>query len=54
MPTYEFLCKKCKKAFTLTISLSEHEKGRFTCPACDSTSVKQQITTFIANTSKKS
>jgi len=54
MPTYEFMCQKCKKTFTLILSLSEHEKGLFSCPGCESTSVKQQITPFIASTSKKS
>lgn len=54
MPTYEFLCEKCGKPFTLMLSLAEYEKGRFRCSACKSTKVKQQITSFIANTSKKS
>jgi len=54
MPTYEFLCEKCKKEFTLTIPISEYEKGKFRCPKCKSTKIKQQITSFQVVTSKKS
>jgi len=54
MPSYEFICEKCKKAFTLIISISEYEKKKFRCPKCKSTRVKQQITPFQVVTSKKS
>ncbi len=54
MPTYEFICEKCKKPFTLVQSISEHEKKKFKCPKCKSVKVKQQITTFQTKTSKKS
>lgn len=54
MPTYEFICEKCNKPFTMIISLAEYEKGKFRCPSCKSTKVRQQITSFIASTSKKS
>jgi len=54
MPTYEFLCEKCHKAFTLVLSISEYGKGNFRCPACKSQKVKQQITAFQTKTSRKS
>ncbi len=54
MPTYEFLCEKCNKPFTLSITVSEYEKGKFRCPKCKSSKVKQQITSFQTVTSKKS
>ncbi|MCP4666305.1 MAG: zinc ribbon domain-containing protein [Deltaproteobacteria bacterium] len=54
MPTYEFTCEKCKKPFTLIISISEYEKKKIRCPKCKSTRVKQQISSFQAVTSKKS
>lgn len=54
MPTYEFSCEKCKKPFTLVISLSEYEKKKFQCPKCQSTDVKQMVTSFQTKTSKKS
>ena len=54
MPVYDFVCDKCNKPFTLTLSISEYEKKKFRCPKCKSTKVKQQITSFQAITSKKS
>jgi len=54
MPTYDFVCEKCNKKFTLIISLSEYEKKKFRCPKCKSTRVKQQISSFQTVTSKKS
>jgi putative FmdB family regulatory protein len=54
MPTYEFVCEKCKDRFSLIMSISEYEKKHFTCPKCNSTDVRQQPTAFHATTSKKS
>ena len=54
MPTYEFLCQKCEKPFTLVMSISDYEKKNFKCPNCKSKRVKQQITPFQTKTSKKS
>jgi putative FmdB family regulatory protein len=54
MPTYEFMCEKCKKGFSLMLSISEYEKKKFRCPKCKSRRVKQQISSFQAITSKKS
>jgi putative FmdB family regulatory protein len=54
MPEYQFKCEKCKKGFSLTISISEYEKKKFRCPKCKSSQVKQQITPFQTKTSKKS
>ncbi|MBW1851525.1 MAG: zinc ribbon domain-containing protein [Deltaproteobacteria bacterium] len=54
MPTYEFVCEKCKKIFTLFITISEHEKKKFRCPKCKSKKLKQQVSSFQAITSKKS
>lgn len=54
MPTYEYICEKCKKHFSLTITIAEHEKKKIRCPKCKTVRVKQQITSFQAITSKKS
>lgn len=54
MPSYDFKCEKCNKKFTLTLTISEHEKTKFRCPKCKSTRVKQQISSFQAITSSKS
>jgi putative FmdB family regulatory protein len=54
MPTYEFKCEKCNKKFSLILSISEYEKTKFRCPKCKSTKVKQLLTPFQVQTSKKS
>jgi putative FmdB family regulatory protein len=54
MPTYEFVCQKCNKPFTLLMTVSEYEKKKFRCPSCKSAKVKQQIGRFQVITSKKS
>ena len=54
MPTYEYQCLNCKKVFTLIMSISEYERGKVTCPKCGKERVKQQITEFMVQTSRKS
>ena len=54
MPTYEFICEKCKKRFSLMMKISEYEKKKYRCPKCKSKKVKQQITSFQTITSSKS
>jgi putative FmdB family regulatory protein len=57
MPTYEFWCHKCAKTFELIFSLAEYERKRkegMQCPACGSSEVVQQISSFQVKTSKKS
>ena len=54
MPTYEFECEKCKKGFSLILSISEYEKKKFRCPKCKGTKVKQLVSSFQTVTSKKS
>jgi putative FmdB family regulatory protein len=53
MPTYEYLCDKCGEHFSRIMSLSEYESGKVTCPKCKSPEVKQQLSEFIAKTSRK-
>jgi putative FmdB family regulatory protein len=54
MPSYDFVCGKCKKKFSLTMSVSEYEKKKLRCPKCKSLEVKQRISSFQTITSKKS
>ena len=57
MPTYEFLCQKCKKRFELVCSLEQYDremKRKPKCPKCGSTSVVRQISAVEVKTSKKS
>jgi len=54
MPTYEFKCEKCKKAFSMVRSISEHAKSKVACPKCKSKKIQQIISVFMAKTSRKS
>ena len=55
MPTYEYECKKCKKVFTVDMTISDYEKRKsIKCPKCSSTSVKRIFSSFSAVTSSKS
>jgi putative FmdB family regulatory protein len=54
MPSYEYACKECKKGFTLTMTMAEHDKKRIACPKCKSKKVEQQYGSFFTVTSKKS
>ena len=54
MPTYEYQCEECKNKFSVVLSVSEHNKGNVACPKCKKKEVKQLVTSFIAQTSRKS
>jgi putative FmdB family regulatory protein len=54
MPVYEYRCGQCKKKFTVTMSLKDHDSRRAKCPKCGGKKVVQLISTFSAITSKKS
>jgi putative FmdB family regulatory protein len=54
MPTYEYECKKCRKEFSVTMGMGEHDKKRVQCPKCKSGDVKQAISSVFVTTSKKS
>jgi putative FmdB family regulatory protein len=54
MPIYEYICKSCKNAFTLTLTMTEHDRKRVACPKCKNKKVEQQFGSFAAVTSKKS
>ena len=54
MPRYEFFCEKCKKAFELTMTISEREKAKVKCPKCKGIKVTPQLGSFMAQTAKKS
>ena len=54
MPTYEYLCKECKKTFTLILTVAEHDRNQAVCPKCKSKKTEQQFAAFFAVTSKKS
>ncbi len=54
MPTYDYRCDQCRKRFSLTMTIKEHDTRRVKCPKCSSVKVSQQPRRFYAQTSKKS
>ena len=54
MPVYEFLCLKCQKEFTLTMTIRERGEAHPTCPTCGSVEVETLISSVFAKTSRKS
>jgi putative FmdB family regulatory protein len=53
MPTYEYLCESCQKAFEITLSIAERAKASVKCPGCGSDKLSPQLTVFSAKTSRK-
>lgn len=54
MPVYEYHCDKCRGDVTITVSISEHDKAKATCPKCGSTALRPLVSTFFSQTSRKS
>lgn len=55
MPAYEYACLDCNHEFTVFLSLKEFEaQPKIKCPHCQSDNVKKKLSTFTAQTSKKS
>jgi putative FmdB family regulatory protein len=54
MPTYEFYCDKCKKSFSIVLSISDYDNKKYICPKCKTKKLIQQISSFQTVTSKKS
>jgi putative FmdB family regulatory protein len=54
MPLYEFYCERCKKEVSLTLPLSEREKGDAQCPQCGSREMRPLVGPFFSKTSRKS
>lgn len=54
VPTYEFRCEDCRKNFSVVMSMAERDKGNVRCPVCRKKNVKQQLSTFLTKTSRKS
>jgi len=55
MPNYTYICKKCKKDFSLHATFDEYDKkdpNKFKCPKCGSTDINQNIeNVFFINSS---
>jgi putative FmdB family regulatory protein len=49
MPMYEYYCDRCDREVTLTLSISEHQKGRIQCPRCGGKSLRPLLSTLSLN-----
>ena len=54
VPTYQYRCAKCEKAFERTETISEHEVAKPQCPKCGSKKVSAVPGRVYVVTSKKS
>lgn len=55
MPVYEYVCKDCKRDFTIFLSIKEFDaKPKIKCSHCQSDNVQKKVTGFYAKTSSKS
>jgi putative FmdB family regulatory protein len=54
MPAYEFKCHVCEKIFTLIMKIAELEGGKYSCPHCGTNETTQVLSSFFAQTSRKS
>jgi putative FmdB family regulatory protein len=46
MPVYEYYCDKCDRDVTLTLTISQHEKGPAKCPKCGSNALQPLLSTL--------
>jgi putative FmdB family regulatory protein len=53
MPMYDYLCNACGENFTRLVSIRDNAAGKVNCPKCNSTDVKQQMTSFVSKTTRK-
>jgi len=54
MPVYEYYCDKCDREVMLTLTISQHEKGKIECPKCGGKALRPLLSAFMSQTSKKS
>ncbi|MBI4571878.1 MAG: zinc ribbon domain-containing protein [candidate division NC10 bacterium] len=54
MPTYDFRCGRCRKKYTLTMSISDRDHKKVKCPKCGSVKAETIFSSFSAKTSRKS
>ncbi len=55
MPDYDFYCRACKKHFTATMSVGEHDVKPAPCPACHKTdTVAKELSSVTVHTTRKS
>ncbi len=54
MPTYTFMCERCKKSFEVVLTVAERGAVKVACPTCGGGKVTPPLAIFIAKTSRKS
>ena len=54
MPTYAFICERCKKSFEVVLTVAERGAATVACPICGGGEVTPQMAIFTAKTSRKS
>lgn len=54
MPTYTFMCERCKKSFEVVRPVAERAAAKVACPTCGGGEVTPQMAIFTAKTSRKS
>jgi putative FmdB family regulatory protein len=54
MPVYEYYCDNCQRGVSLTMSISEHDKGQAACPQCAGKDLRPLVSAFFSQTSRKS
>ena len=53
MPQYDFYCEKCHRELSMTLSLSERNRGEYQCPGCGTKELQPLMGTFFSKTSRK-
>jgi putative FmdB family regulatory protein len=54
MPTYAFMCERCKKSFEVVLTVAERAAAKVACPTCGGGELTPQMAIFTAKTLRKS
>lgn len=54
MPLYEYFCESCQREVTVSMSMSDHDRGGTACPQCGGRALRPLVGTFFSKTSRKS
>lgn len=54
MPLYEYYCPTCQREVSVTMSMSERDKGVAACPQCGRRDLTPLVGSFFSKTSRKS
>jgi putative FmdB family regulatory protein len=54
MPVYEFICRACRKRFSVTKPIAKYDPKKVACPKCESKKVDRRWASVFVKTSRKS